>query len=41
MTFAPRSIRIGILLSGVGVLLTIVGLFLGVVYAGKAKKRQE
>ncbi|MGD8627632.1 MAG: hypothetical protein PVH52_00990 [bacterium] len=41
MKFSPRSLRLGMLLSGVGLLLTIVGLFLGAVYAGKAQKRQE
>lgn len=41
MKFAPRSLRIGILLSAAGVLLTIVGFFLGIVHGSKAKKRKE
>ena len=41
MKFAPRSLHLGIILSSVGVLLTIVGFFLGLVYASKTKKRKE
>jgi hypothetical protein len=41
MKFSPWSLHLGMLLSGVGLLLTIVGLSLGAFYAGKAQKRQE
>ncbi len=41
MRFSPRSLRIGMMLSILGVLLTIAGLVLSGVYESKAKKRQE
>jgi hypothetical protein len=41
MKFSPRSLRIGILLSAAGVLLTIAGLFLGTVHGSKTKNRKE
>jgi len=41
MKFSPRSLHIGMILSTLGLLLTIAGMILGVVYASKAQKRQE
>jgi hypothetical protein len=41
MKFSPRSLRVGMILSVSGVVLTIMGIFLGLVHASKAKRRKE